>query len=182
MARKTTRGAWFASSASCQRGSHNTSDRRVSGPENQVPVLGSKGRCRAILKNRETRLSSRRRPYDCQHLLAPYCSSRPDETLSWAASSRFRAARQARYVRSKGDQPHCPYCLATLSFPSTTHLAFEGRPHREMRVLSALTKTRSCDSQYTAIAPSLKNGPRTCRMALATSRSSAGTGPVAACE
>ena len=141
-----------------------------------------KDRDRAILKNRETRLSSRRRPYGCQHLLAQYCSSRPDETLSWAASSRFRAARQARYVRSKGDQLHCPYCLATLSFPSTTHLASEGRPHREMRVLSALTKSRNWDTQYTAIAPSLKSGRRTRRMALATSRSSAGTGPVAACE
>src|SRR5215475_5810990 len=99
-------------------GAHtNTSDRRVSGPENQVPGRESKDRCRAILKNRGTRLPSRRRPYDCQHLLAQYCSSRPDETLSWVASSRFRAARQARYVCSTGDQLHCPCCLATLSFP-----------------------------------------------------------------
>jgi hypothetical protein len=100
-------------------GAHtNTSDRRVSDPENQVPAWGSKDRCRAILKNRERRLSSRRRPCDCQHLLAQYCSSRPDESRSWAASSRFRAARRARYVRSTGDQLHCPCCLAALSSPA----------------------------------------------------------------
>src|SRR5262249_7225614 len=103
----------------------STNDRRASGPENQVPVPVSKGRCRAILKNRETRLSSRRRPCDCQHLLAPYCSSRPEETLSWAASSRFRAARQARCVRSTGDQLRYPYCLATLSFPAPQALSLK---------------------------------------------------------
>ena len=30
------------------------------------------------------------------------CSSRPDKTLSWAASSRFRGARRARYASSTG--------------------------------------------------------------------------------
>jgi hypothetical protein len=123
----------------------------------QVPARGSKDRCRAILKNRETRLSSRRRPCDCQHLLARYCSSRPDESRSWAASSRFRAARQARYVRSTGDQLHYPSCPATLSFPAPQafkalrklHLASEGRPRREMIVVLALTKSRNWNTQYT---------------------------------
>ena len=102
-------------------GAHtNTSDRRVSGPENQLPAPELKNRCRAILKNRETRLSSRRRPYGCQHLLAQYCSSRPDKTLSWAASSRFRAARRARYAGSTGARLHYPCRPATVSSPSTT--------------------------------------------------------------
>jgi hypothetical protein len=48
--RKTTRGAWFRMPPAS--GAH-TSTSRVSGPENQVPVPGSKDRCRAILKNRE---------------------------------------------------------------------------------------------------------------------------------
>ena len=109
-------------------------------------------------KNRETRLSSRRRPYDCQHLLAPCCSSRPDESRSWAASSRFRAAHQARYVHSTGDQLHYPCCPATLSFqhhgPKALQKAepgemLRGRPRREMKVVSALTKGRNWNTQYT---------------------------------
>src|SRR5215813_3233184 len=78
---------------------------------------------------------------------------------------QIRAARQARYVRSKGDQLHCPYCLATLSFPAPLHLASEGA-----RALSVLTKSRNWDTQYMAIAPLRKSGRRTSRMPLATSR------------
>ena len=134
-------------------GAHtNTSDRRVSGPENQVPARGSKDRCRAILKNRETRPSSRCRPYDCQHLLAQYCSSCPDESRSWAASSRFRAACQARYVRSTGSTiPLVPQHCRSQPFKALRklHLASEGRPRREMRVVSALTKSRNWNTQYT---------------------------------
>jgi hypothetical protein len=79
-------------------GAHiSTSDRRVLGPESRVPALGSKDRCRAILKNRETRRSSPRRPCGCRYPLVRCCSSRLDKTLSWVSSSTFRAARE--YVK-----------------------------------------------------------------------------------
>jgi hypothetical protein len=157
VARKTTRGAWFASNASCHRGAHK--HQRSPGLRPGKPSSGT-GVERSLprdFENRETRLSSRRRPCDCQHLLARYCSSRPDESRSWAASSRFRAARQARYVRSTGDQLHYPTCPATLSFPAPQafkalrklHLASEGRPRREMILVSALTKSRNWNTQYT---------------------------------
>jgi hypothetical protein len=118
VARKTTRGAWFASNASCQRGAHKHQRSPGFRPGKPSSGMGVERSLPRDLKNRERRLSSRRRPCDCQHLLAQYCSSRPDESRSWAASSRFRAARRARYVRSTGDQLHCPCCLAALSSPA----------------------------------------------------------------
>src|SRR5262249_24543530 len=101
----------------------STSDLQVSGRGSPIQAQASKDHCPAILKSRETQQSSQRKLCDCQYLLAPCCSSRPDKTLSWVSSSTFRVARRARYRPSAGDRPHCPCCLVTLSSRPTRRIA-----------------------------------------------------------
>ena len=94
-----------------------TSGHRALSRESRMLELVSRDRCPAILKNRETRQSSRCTPCDYRYPLAPYCSSRLDKSPSWASSSRPLAARQAHYGPSAEDGLHYHPCRATLSPP-----------------------------------------------------------------
>jgi hypothetical protein len=95
----------------------STNGHRILGLGSRIAGLVSKGRCRAIWKNREKRKSSRRKSCDYRCRLAQCCSSRRDKTPSWVCLSRLQVARRVRCGVYAARQVHYCYRPSALTCP-----------------------------------------------------------------
>ena len=155
MARKTTRGAWFASNAFCHRGAHK--HQRSPGFRPEKPSSGT-GVERSLPRDFE-----KSRNAACHHgadrmtanIFSPSIAAavpmKPGHGPHRADFERLAEHVMCAQLAISSTIPvvpqHCrPQPLKALQ---KLHLASEGRPRREMRVVSALTKSRNWNTQYT---------------------------------
>jgi len=140
VARRTTRGAWLASNASCQRDAHK--HQRSPGFRPGKPSSGI-GVERLLPRDLELEKRGSHHGADrgYQYPLVQYCSTRPDKTPSWGLWSKRRAARQAHYGMRRAHRFYC-HCHPS-ALPAPFGFALPSKVMRTHALLTPVPITRA---------------------------------------